>query len=148
MTITTINDPRFSDVLLQEKEGYGSREKIVVNMSTGATLGQFTVLARAKSASLTAPYDIVKAADVTNSATALDKEFAILVGDSYSLKESVTFVTTTAKEALAIVRDARLKETPVLAIHDAALSDAEWGFLKGALQKQEILIEKSAAASA
>jgi hypothetical protein len=148
MTFTTILDPRLSDLLIQEKDNYASREVVTVNMAAGATLKQGTVLARAKNALATAAYDIVKTTDLTDSATALGKEYAVLAGDGYSLKDSVTFATTTAKSALVWVRDARFKEATVLAIHDAALNDTEYALLKGAMSKQELLLDTSAAASA
>lgn len=132
MPITNIVDARTSDILLSEEENSLSRQTITVNMSTGATLLRGTVLARAKNADLTTAYDIVKSADLTNSATALGKEFIILGGDGYSFKQSVTFVTSTAKSAIGWFRDASFKETQVRALH-AGFSDAEWGLLKGAL---------------
>jgi len=133
MPITLIADPRVSDVILTEEEGNLSRLVVTVNMSAGATLPLGTVLARVKSASPAAPYDICKVADLADSATALAREFAILGGDGYEIKDNTTFVTTTNKSAITWIRDVSLKEAAVRALHPT-FNDTQWGLLKGALQ--------------
>ena len=132
MPITNIVDARLSDILLSEEENSLSRKTITVNMSAGATLLRGTILARAKNADLTAAYDIVKTTDLTDSATALSKEYFVLGGDGYSLKQSVTFVTTTAKTAFGWFMDVSIKEAAVRALHPT-FNDTQWGLLKGAL---------------
>ena len=146
MPITMIADPRVSDIILTEEEGLLSRLVVSVNMSTGATLSRGTVLARAKSATPSAPYDIVKVADLADSATALSKEYAVLGGDGYEIKDSVVFATTTAKNALTWIRDVSIKEAAVRALHPT-FNDTQWGLLKGALQAtQNIRVVPSATA--
>ena len=146
MPITLITDPRLSDILLTEEEGLLSRLVVSVNMSTGATLKQGTILARAKSATPSAAYDIVKVADLADSATALSKEYAVLGGDGYEIKDSVVFATTTAKNALTWIRDVSIKEAAVRALHPT-FNDTQWGLLKGALQAtQNIRVVPSATA--
>jgi len=131
---------------LTEEEGNLSRLVVTVNMSAGATLPRGTVLARSKSATPTAAYDIVKTADLVDSATALGKEFAILGGDGYEIKDSVVFATTTNKNAITWIRDVSLKEAAVRALH-SGLNDTQWGLLKGALQAtQNIRLVPSATA--
>ena len=146
MPITMITDPRLSDILLTEEEGNLSRLVVSVSMSTGATLSRGTILARSKSATPSAAYDIVKVADLADSPTALSREYAVLLGDGYKGLQSVTFVTTTAKNALTCIRDVSIKEAAVRALHPT-FNDTQWGLLKGALQAtQNIRVVPTAAA--
>lgn len=135
MTFTTVTDPRTSDLILGEKSGYRSRETVNVSLVAGATHVQGTVLYRAKGTDPAATYALV-----TTGSLVTTNEFAVLIGDGYSEQESVTFETATSKKALVIVRDAEVKEAPVLAVHDSALNDAQWATLKHLLSQQGILV--------
>jgi hypothetical protein len=144
MPFTAIVDPRFSDLVINEREDYRSRGSRLVSLVAGETSPQGTVLYRAKGTNPDATY-----AKVTAGAQLVTtNEFAILAGDAYSLQESVVFATATPKKALVWVRDAEFKEAPVLAIHDAALSDAEWATLKLLLTNQNIFLATSAPVAA
>lgn len=135
MAFTTVNDLRTSDLLIQEKGGYRSRETVNVSLTAGATLKQGTVLFRAKGTDPTVAYDLVGAGNLSTS-----NEYAVLMGDGYAEQEEVVFATATPKKALVIVRDADFKEAPILAIHDSALSDSQWASLKHLLSQQDILV--------
>jgi len=139
MPITIINDPRTSDLVINEREDYYSRASGIVSIAAGETSKQGTVFFRAKGVNPDATWTKVVAAGnlvATN-------EFAILAGDHFGEQETVVFATTTPKKALFWVRDAEFKETLILAIHDAALSDSEWNTLKKLLADQSLFITKS-----
>lgn len=135
MTFTTVTDPRTSDLILGEKSGYRSRDTVNVNLLAGATHVQGTVFYRAKGTDPAATWALV-----TTGSLVTTNEFAVLIGDGYEQTESVVFETTTTKKALVIVRDAEVKEAPVLAVHDSALNDAQWATLKHLLSQQGVLV--------
>ena len=60
------------------------------------------------------------------------KEYFVLGGDGYTLKQSVVFATTTAKTAFGWFVDVSIKEAAVRALHPT-FNDTQWGLLKGAL---------------
>ncbi len=140
MPITIINDPRTSDLVVNEREDYYSRASGIVSIAAGETSKQGTVFFRAKGTNPDATWTKV----VASGNLVTTNEFAILAGDGYGEQESVVFATTTPKKALFWVRDAEFKETPILAIHDAALSDSEWKTLKKLLADQSLFIANSA----
>ena len=143
MAFVEIDQPFLSDLLVKEREDYYSRAEGIVSIAAGETSPQGTVFFRAKGTDPAATWTKVVAAG--NLVTT--NEFAILAGDHYNIQKSVTFATTTPKTALFWVRDAEFKQTPILAIHDAALSDAEFATLKKLLADQELFIAKSAVAA-
>ena len=144
MAFVEIVDPRTSDLIINERPDYYSRANGIVSIAAGETSPQGTVFFRAKGTDPDATWTKV----VASGNLVTTNEFAILAGDQFGEKESVVFATTTAKKALFWVRDAEYKETLILAIHDAALSDANWATLKKLLADQNLFVAKSAPVAA
>ena len=88
MPFTTVNDPRYSDVVLKELNDYDSRRVVSVNVTTTGTYKQGTVLFRAKAVDDSAVWDVVDASGDLSIAN----EYAVLIGDS---KKPVGTVTLT-----------------------------------------------------
>ena len=148
-TVQNLIDPRYTDVVLSERvEGaqYVSRETVTLTNATGGTFKQGTVLWRVKAADSTGVWDVVDAAgDIV-----LANEFAVLIGDGFEPKETVTVAAATATPVLAIVRDARVKEKVLkdVAVTGFSVSEANFANLKRLMAKDTILVEGSLTAIA
>jgi hypothetical protein len=137
MPFVIVNDPRYSDVVLEETTSLGnyfSRDQVVVNTDT--TTGTYplgTVITRTKALDDSGAWRVVNAgADIV-----LANEYAILIGDDFEVKTlGASLENGVAKTCIAITREARVKENAIRALPlIAALSANEWRDLKGLLRK-------------
>lgn len=140
---------RFSDLVVHEQDpsvGYSRRDLNVTPTTTPIHLG--TVVYRAKSADLTAPYTVLADAD----ALVLTNEFAVVYGDHFSFNPSfvaraiaagrynaVGFVGTSGALQL---KEYYIKQVAQSAVNvgGAALTDAQVETLKGLLEQQGIQV--------
>lgn len=149
-TLTTLSDPRHTDVILAEQvDGavYVSRDVGTVTATTGGTFSKGAIVFRAKGTDATAAWDFVD----TSGDIATTNDYAILIGDGFEPSETVTFVTATPKSALLITRNARVKAAAVKAAVAGtfgAVSDANIASLGRLLALQNVLIEGSLTAIA
>lgn len=109
-TIEALSDPRYTDLVLEEEVNtgsYNSRDIVSVTATAGGTFPMGAVLFRPKAITASAVWDFVDAqADI-----AITNDYAILIGDDFEPAEAVTFVTATNKNAIALTRRARLKQS-------------------------------------
>lgn len=150
--VTETYQARFSDLVVHELDpsvGYSRRDLNVTPGSVPVKLG--TVVYRAKSADLTAPYAVL------DSATPLvaTNEFAVVYGDHFSFNPSfipraiaagkynaVGFVGTSGALQLKEYYIKQVAKSPVLE-GGAALTDAQVETLKGLLEAQGIQVLKT-----
>ena len=150
--VTETYQARFSDLVVHELDpsvGYSRRDLNVTPGSVPVKLG--TVVYRAKSADLTAPYAVL------DSATPLvaTNEFAVVYGDHFSFNPSFTpraiaagrynavgFVGTSGALQLKEYYIKQVAKSPVLE-GGAALTDAQVETLKGLLEQQGIQVLKT-----
>lgn len=137
MPFVTVNDPRYTDVVLEETTALGNYySRDVVSVSTDTATGTYpfgTIITRAKALDDSGAWKVV---DATGDIL-LANEYAILIGDDFEVKTLGAALTqNVAKSCIAITRNARVKENALrlLPLH-AALSATEWRDLKGLLRK-------------
>ena len=136
MPFVTVNDPRYTDVVLEESKASGNYySRDILSVTTDTTTGAYplgTVLFRVKALDDSGAWNVVNAgADL-----AIANEYAILIGDAFSVKDAVTLTNSVATSVMAITRDARVEEGALRALPLlAALSATEWRDLKGLLRK-------------
>lgn len=146
MPFTTATVARLSDLVVHEFDpsvGY-SRRDINITEDTEAVLG--TVVFRAATADLAAPY-----APVTTAGQLVDSnEFAVVFGDEFSFNPSFTARAIVAGQynAVGFVGTSgalQLKEQLIkqYIVDDAELSEANFETLKGLLEAQGIQILKT-----
>ena len=142
MPFVTVNDPRYTDVVLEESKALGNYySRDVITVTTDTATGDYllgSVLFRAKAVDDSVGWKVVNAgADI-----ATTNDYAILIGDGFSVKDEVTLTNSVATSAIAITRDARVKDSAIRAIPlIAALSANEWRDLKGRLRAAGIKVE-------
>jgi hypothetical protein len=150
-TIEAFSDPRYTDLVLWEEilpAGiYNSRDIATVTATTGGTFPMGAVIFRPKAITASAVWDLVDAqADI-----AITNDYAIVIGDDFEPNETVTFVTATPRNVIALARRARLKqakfETSLKATF-AAASATDIANLIRVLATQGILVEGSLTAIA
>jgi hypothetical protein len=142
MPFEALLDPRYTDVVLEERPFNVSREIITVNNATGGAVPQGTIVWRAIGTNPAAAYDLI---DATGEVSA-SNEYAILIGDDFSPKESITLAAGAATTCIALVRDARVKEFKLKAAQlspAGALNDAQFASLKHLMARQYLLVEPS-----
>lgn len=137
MPFTIVNDPRYTDVVLEESVALGNYySRDVVSVNTDTTTGVYplgTILTRTLALDDSGAWRVVNAgADI-----ALANEYAILIGDDFDVETVGASLTNgVAKNCIAITRDARVKENAIRALPlISALSATEWRDLKGLLRK-------------
>lgn len=142
MPFVTVNDPRYTDVVLEESKALGNYySRDVVTVTTDTATGNYllgSVLFRAKAVDDSVAWNVVNAgADI-----ATTNDYALLIGDGFSVKDEITLTNSVATQAIAITRDARVKDSAIRAIPlIAALSANEWRDLKGRLRAAGIKVE-------
>lgn len=108
-TISTISDPRYTDLVLDEdikNYSHNSRDVVSVTATTGGTFPMGSVIFRAKAITASAAWDFVDAqADI-----AITNDYAIVIGDDLEPTESVVFATDVNRNAIALTRNCRLKQ--------------------------------------
>jgi hypothetical protein len=140
MPFTTVNDPRYSDVVLKEQNDYDSRRVVTANITTSTgTYKQGTVLFRAKAVDDSAAWDVVDAgADLS-----ISNEYAVLIGDSKKPVESLTLTNGTPASVIVLAKDASVKEEVLKAIHQTGGFTANnFRDLKGLLFKNSGILVK------
>lgn len=149
-TISTISDPRYSDLVLDEEiknYSHNSRDVVSVTATTGGTFPMGSVIFRAKAITASAAWDFVDAqADI-----AITNDYAIVIGDDLEPTESVVFGTGVNRNAIALARNCRLKQTKFeasLKATFAAASATDIANLIRVLATQGILVGSSLTAIA
>lgn len=144
-TLTSYNDPRYTDLVLEEEvsgHSYNSRDICTVTATTGGTFPMGAVIFRAKAITASAAWDLVDAqADI-----AITNDYAIVIGDDFEPTESVTYVTATPRNVIALTRRARLKQAKFetsLKSTFAAASATDIANLIRVLAAQGILVDGS-----
>lgn len=139
MPFTTVNDPRYSDVVLKELNDNDSRRVVTVNPTTTGTYKQGTVLFRVKALDDSAAWDVVDAgADL-----AITNEYAVLIGDSKKPVESMTLTNGSPVSVIVIAKDASVKEEVLKAVHQTGGFTANnFRDLKGLLYKNAGILVK------
>ena len=139
MPFTTVNDPRYSDVVLKELNDNDSRRVVTVNPTATGTYKQGTVLFRAKAVDDSAAWDVVDAgADLS-----ISNEYAVLIGDSKKPVESLTLTNGTPASVIVLAKDASVKEEVLKAIHQTGGFTANnFRDLKGLLFKNSGILVK------
>lgn len=136
-------DPRYSDVVLQESYfKNGSREVVNITSGSAQDIAQGTVVWRAKGTDPTAAYALISNANQI----AVANEFAIVIGDGYGPKETISLANSSTNKAIVLVRDARLKEYKIKKAQlspAGLLNDAQYASLVHLLKNQGILLETS-----
>lgn len=142
-TIETLLDPRYTDLVLFEdvdQYSFFSRDIVSVTATTGGTFPQGSVIFRPRAITASAAWDLVDAqADI-----AITNDYGIVIGDDFEPTENVTFVTATPRNAIAIVRRARLKQAKfetALKATFAAASATDIANLIRVLATQGILVD-------
>lgn len=140
---------RFSDLVVNEYEpsiGYCRESINVTPPAAGAPVLLGTVVFRAKGLDPAAAYAPVSAAlDLVAT-----NEFAVVIGDEYSFKESYVpnaiqvgeFNSVAYKRGPVILKEYYIKQI-AQAVGGAALTDAEFITLKELLKDQGIIVEKT-----
>ena len=140
MPFTPILDPRYNEVVLEEEENLYSRDKAIVNNSAGGAKALGTVVWRVKGTNPDAVWDVVDAAGDL----AVANEYAILIGDNYSIKNSISLTAATNTPVLILARDARVKESVLKSIHvTGGFTSGNFETLKLLLKASGILVEDS-----
>lgn len=141
-TIETLLDPRYTDLVLEEEinnGSYNSRDIVTVAATTGGTFPQGAVIFRAKAITASAVWDLVDAqADI-----AITNDYALVMGNDFEPSETVTFVTATPANAIALTRRARVKQATLetaLKASFAAASATDIANLIRVLAAQGILV--------
>lgn len=141
-TVETLVDPRYTDFVLEEElhgASYNSRDIVTVTATTGGTFPLGSVIFRPKAITASAVWDFV---DATGD-IAITNDYGLVIGDDFEPSESVAFVTATPKNAIALVRRARVKqatlETALKATY-AAASATDIANLIRVLAAQGILV--------
>lgn len=143
---------RFSDLVVHELDpsvGYSRRDLNVTPPAQPVLLG--TVVYRAKSADLTAPWTVLASA----TPLVLTNEFAVVYGDHFSFNPSFTPRAIAAGRYNAVgfvgtsgalqLKEYYIKQVAQSAVVDggAALTDAQVETLKGLLEQQGIQVLKT-----
>lgn len=141
----TFND-RLSDLIVHENDpsvGFSRRD---INVTPDGEIKIGTVVFRAKTGNLTAPFAAVSAAGDLS----LDNEYAVVFGDHYSFNAAFTPRNIVAGQynAVAIVGTGggiQLKEYYIKQriVDDAGLTEANLETLKGLLEAQGIQVLKT-----
>lgn len=144
-TLTSYSDPRYTDLVLREDidgASYRSRDICAVTATTGGTFPMGAVIFRAKAITASAAWDLVDAqGDI-----AITNDYAIVIGDDFEPTESVTFVTATPRNVIALARNADLKQAKFeacLLSTFAGASATDIANLIRVLATQGILVEGS-----
>lgn len=136
-------DPRYSDVVLQESYfKNGSREVVNITSGSAQDIPQGTVVWRAKGTDPTAAYALIS--NVNQIAVA--NEFAIVIGDGYEPKETISLANSATNKAIVLVRDCRLKEYKIKQAQLSPvglLNASQYASLVHLLKNQGILLETS-----
>lgn len=143
---------RFSDLVVHELDpsvGYSRRDLNITPPAQPVLLG--TVVYRAKSADLTAPWTVLASA----TPLVLTNEFAVVYGDHFSFNPSFTPRAIAAGRYNAVgfvgtsgalqLKEYYIKQVAQSAVVDggAALTDAQVETLKGLLEQQGIQVLKT-----
>ncbi len=143
---------RFSDLVVHELDpsvGYSRRDLNVTPPAQPVLLG--TVVYRAKSADLTAPWTVLASA----TPLVLTNEFAVVYGDHFSFNPSFTPRAIAAGRYNAVgfvgtsgalqLKEYFIKQVAQLPVNQggAALTDAQVETLKGLLEQQGIQVLKT-----
>ena len=143
MAFTTIATPKFTDLVVNEKDapvGY-ARKVIPVNTTAAETLPLGAVVFRAKGVDPTADYDIVD----SNLDIAVANEYAVVIGDQLKVQlDGVTTAAGSTVNLLAFVRgDVILKKKLPLdyLVNTAGLTEAEANQVLHLLESQGVLSE-------
>lgn len=143
---------RFSDLVVHELDpsvGYSRRDLNITPPTQPVLLG--TVVYRAKSADLTAPWTVLASA----TPLVLTNEFAVVYGDHFSFNPSFTPRAIAAGRYNAVgfvgtsgalqLKEYYIKQVAQSAVVDggAALTDAQVETLKGLLEQQGIQVLKT-----
>lgn len=143
-TLKNISHPYYTDVILQEREDYLSRDVAPVTTAAAVTLPQGAIVFRAKGTDPAATYAPVTAA----SQIALANEFAILIGNDFEAAVTeIDFEEDVATKCILLTREARAKEESILKavkVSFAAITEAQFASLKEVLRQQDLLIETTA----
>lgn len=149
-TISTISDPRYSDLVLDEEiknYSHNSRDVVSVTATTGGTFPMGSVIFRAKAITASAVWDFVDAqADI-----AITNDYAIVIGDDLEPSETVVFGSGVNRNAIALTRNCRLKQAKLeasLLATFAAASATDIANLIRVLATQGILVGGSLTAIA
>jgi hypothetical protein len=147
MPFVSIDDFRLSDLVLSEEENLRSRDVVSVTNTAGGVKAAGTVIWRAKGTDPTAQWDVVDAAADLGAAGV--NEFGIIIGDSFSPAASVTLGAGVAKNVIAIVREADVKESILKTIHQTGgFTAGNFATLKHFLKNQGVIVRDSIAAYA
>ena len=140
MPFTPITDVRYNEVVLEEADNLRSRDKASVNNAAGGNKLLGTVVWRAKGTDPAADWDVVDAAG--DLATA--NEYAVLIGDNYSIKNTIALTAGVDTQCLILARDARVKESVLKAIHvTGGFTSGNFETLKHLLKASSIIVEDS-----
>lgn len=147
MPFVTIDDFRLSDLVLCEEDNYRSRDVVSVTNAAGGVKPAGTVIWRAKGTDPTAQWDVLDAAADLGAVGV--NEFGVIIGDGFSPSASVTLSAGVAKNVIAIVRGADIKESILKTIHETgSFTAGNFATLKHFLKEQGVIVRDSLVAYA
>lgn len=147
MPFVSIDDFRLSDLVLGEEENLRSRDVVSVTNAAGGVYKAGTVIWRAKGTDPTAQWDVVDAAADLGAVGV--NEFGVLIGDSFSPSATIALTAATAKNVIAIVREADIKEAIPKSIHQTGgFTAGNFATLKHFLKNQGVIVRDSITAYA